>query len=105
MESTGSVARIEDYGYSAPSEGEVVASLTRVFGPDRGADIWARACGIAFLSVGQVRTLLQLERCANALAVEGGAAATVARSVEIRLRTYNRLAARHAAASRPGAST
>lgn len=92
--------RIPEYEYSAPTEAEVVASLRRVFGPERGTESWARACRAASLPVGGVSTPALVERAAQALAADGGAAATVARSVAIRLRTYNRLAARSGAAGR-----
>lgn len=103
--SAGAPPRIADYSYEAPTESEVVASLTRVFGPERGSEAWARACGVAGVAVGRVATLLQLERCGLALATAGGASATVARSIEIRVRTYNRLAARAATAPRGGATS
>lgn len=95
--------RISAYRYAAPTEAEVVASLARVFGTERGAMEWAKACRRAGATVGAVSTAQLVERCAQALASEGGALATVARSVEIRMRTYNRLAA--SAAATPGGGT
>lgn len=89
--------KIAAYGYGAPTEAEVVASLARVFGPQRGAEAWAKACRTAGVAVGAVNTTQEVERCARALATEGGAYATVARSVDIRMRTYTRLAATAAA--------
>jgi len=89
--------RIPAYGYGAPTEAEVVASLARVFGPQRGSEAWAKACRAAGARVGAVTTTAQVTRCAQALAAEGGAFATVARSVDIRMRTYIRLAATAAA--------
>jgi len=68
-------------------------ALQRVFGADRGAQLWAQACREAGLFPGHVRTTTLLDRVAKALSAQGGAAAMVARSVEIRLRTYARLAA------------
>ena len=69
-------------------------SLQRVFGAERGAERWAQACGEAGLFPGQVRTTALLDRVVKALAAQGGSAGVVARSVEIRLRTYARLAAK-----------
>ncbi|MDB4879988.1 MAG: hypothetical protein JWL60_1434 [Gemmatimonadetes bacterium] len=81
-----------------------MASLGRVFGPGRGVETWARACRAARVSPGAASTPDLLERCSQALASEGGAAATVARSVAIRLRTFNRLVA-SAAATTPEKSS
>lgn len=68
-------------------------SLQRVFGADRGTLFWAQACRDAALFPGQVRTTPLLERAVKALSAQGGAAGVVARSVEIRLRTFARLSA------------
>ena len=97
-----STTRIPAYDYGAPTEAEVVASLARVFGAERGGAAWASACRRAGSSAGSVATTQQLERCARALAEEGGAYATVARSVDIRMRTYHRLAAMAAASTSTG---
>ena len=86
--------RISAYNCSAPTEADALAALGRVFGAQRGSEIWARACRASGLAPGAVGNPALMERCAQTLANEGGAAATVARSVTIRLRTYNRLAAR-----------
>ncbi|HET7190048.1 MAG TPA: hypothetical protein VFI52_17975 [Gemmatimonadaceae bacterium] len=64
--------------------------------------MWSDACALAGLAPGAVSTTTDLERVARSLASQGGAAATVARSITIRLRTYNQLAAR-AAATKTGA--
>jgi len=68
-------------------------ALRRVFGPERGTERWAQACRDAGLFPGQVRTTTMLDRAAKALSAQGGPASIVARAVEIRLRTYARLAA------------
>lgn len=91
-------AVLPGYDLREPVEADAVASLRRVFGPERGDERWSRACGEAGLAVGGVRTQAQLIRVVQALAAQGAAAAAVARSVEIRLRTYGRLAARAAGA-------
>lgn len=85
--------RLPGYDLREPTEEDARASLQRVFGADRGAERWAQACREAGLFPGQVRTTPLLERSVKMLSAQGGAAAMVARSVEIRLRTYARLAA------------
>ena len=96
-----SPARLPGYDLREPVEADALASLRRVFGPERGDERWSRACGDAGLVVGGVSTQAQLVRAVQALAAQGAAAAAVARSVEIRLRTHARLAARTAV---PGGS-
>jgi hypothetical protein len=85
--------RLPGYDLREPTEDDARMSLQRVFGADRGAERWARACGEAGLFPGQVRTAIMLDRAVKALSAQGGPASMVARSVEIRLRTYARLAA------------
>ena len=89
--------RIPGYELSAPTEQDVVAALHRVWGPDRGSRMWAEACRAAGVSTGQVDTLDRLTRVNGFLAAQGGATATLARSVEIRIRTWNRLQQRTSA--------
>lgn len=86
--------RLPGYDLHEPTEDDARMSLARVFGAERGAELWAQACREAGLFPGHVRTTILLDRTVKALAAQGGAAATVARSVEIRLRTYARLAAK-----------
>lgn len=86
------------YDLAAPTEADVLAALERVFGTERGRTIWADACGGAGLRVGQASTGSALERAVQTLAAQGGAAATVARSITIRMRTYAQLMARSASA-------
>jgi hypothetical protein len=85
--------RLPGYELREPTEDDACASLQRVFGAERGAERWARACREAGLVPGQVRTSPMLERAVKALSAQDGAAAMIARSVEIRMRTYARLAA------------
>jgi hypothetical protein len=92
---------IPRYALSAPTEADAVAALGRVFGAGRGAERWTRACREAGVLEGTVDAWEALPRVAAALAAQDGAAASVARSLEIRLRTYRRLAGR--AALHPGA--
>lgn len=101
MEKTPNPARIPGYELSMPGEPDAVAALARVFGADEGSARWAAACREAGVFVGRVRGTDQLERATRALAGQGGAAASVARSIEIRMRTHARLAAR--AATQTGA--
>lgn len=86
-------ARLPGYELREPTEDDARTSLQRVFGAERAAGIWTRACADAGLATGQVRTSALLQRAVAALATQGGPAAVVARSVEIRLRTFTRLAA------------
>lgn len=91
----GRPARLPGYDLAAPTESDAVAALERVFGPARGRETWAEACGLAGVAVGRANGPL-LERTLESLASQGGAAATVARSIGIRMRTYAQLAARRA---------
>jgi hypothetical protein len=97
-----SPARLPGYELREPVEADARTSLQRVFGPERGEERWSQACRTAGLAVGGVRTRVQLIQAVQALAAQGGPAAAVARSVEIRMRTYARLAA-NAAATAGGA--
>lgn len=90
--------RVPGYALGAPTEADALASLHRVFGSERGQSVWSDACDLAGIAPGAVNTTTDLERVARSLASQGGAAATIARSITIRLRTYNQLAARAAAA-------
>jgi hypothetical protein len=92
-------ARLAGYDLAPPTESDVEAMLRRVFGPDRAVAIWADARRAAGFAVRPVHTADELQQVASALAAAGGAATTVARSIEIRLRTYSRLAARSTAPS------
>ena len=93
--------RIPGYNLETPGEPDVQASLERVFGAEQGAARWKEACRSAGLFVGRIRGDDELEQAVRALGAQGGASASVARSIEIRMRTYARLAAR-AATSKPG---
>ncbi len=86
--------RIPVYDFSVPTEADAVAALHRVWGPERGERLWLDACRSAGVRPGRVTDVAQLERAAAALGAAGGATATVARSIEIRLRTHARLAAK-----------
>lgn len=82
------------YDLAPPSDADVRAMLQRVFGDARAPGVWADACRGAQLDASRVDSVEKLGRVAAALARQGGAAATIARSIDIRLRTYARLAAR-----------
>jgi hypothetical protein len=88
-----SPARLPGYDLREPTEADARTSLQRVFGPERGEERWASACQTAGLAVGAVQGRDQLQRATQALSAQGGPAAAVARSVEIRMRTYARLSA------------
>jgi hypothetical protein len=85
---------VPGYDLTPPSDADARAMLLRVFGDDRSKGVWADACRAARIDAGRVDSTDKLRRVAAALAQQGGAAATIARSIEIRLRTYARLAAR-----------
>ena len=95
---SSSPARVPGYNLAPPTEADAVAALQRVFGTARGMQLWADACGRAGVTAGQVGTSALLERAIEFLGSDGGAAATVARSIAIRMRTYTQLVARSAAA-------
>ena len=86
--------RLPGYNVGLPTEADAVAALHRVWGPERGSQTWLQACRDAGLQPGRIDTVARLESVVAALAARGGATATVARSIEIRIRTYTRLAAR-----------
>jgi hypothetical protein len=92
---------VPGYALNPPGEADARAALERVFGAERGAERWADACRAAGLATGRVGTGAPLLRAVEALAGQGGATATVARSLDIRIRTYARLAA-HASAPTAG---
>ena len=92
---------IPGYGLTPPGELQAREALRRVFGDERGDGRWSEACRAAGLHPGHVLARPQFEAAVRALAGQGGPAATIARSLEIRLRTYDRLAA-HAAAAHAG---
>ncbi len=91
--------RLPGYDLREPTEDDARESLRRVFGAERGAERWEGACREAGLTVGRVVGTSLLQRAVQALSAQGGPAAAVARSVEIRIRTYARLAANAAAPS------
>jgi hypothetical protein len=99
MHPTTALPRLPGYDLAAPSEADALAALQRVFGPSRGVDAWTAACRDAGLAVGTLSSIEELELASQSLARQPGAAATVARAIALRLRTYSRLAAR-ATASR-----
>ena len=87
------------YKLAPPSEADSCTAMQRVFRAERGSERWSLACRAAGLRRGRISTADELGRVEEALAEQGGATAVVARSLEIRLRTYARLAANGAAAA------
>ena len=103
MLSSPSTPGIPGYdGFRAPTEADARAALQRVFGPDRGAERWSEACRAAGLAAGRVHGAESLIRAVQALAAQGGPSTAVARSIEIRMRTHTRLAAKSLALSDGG---
>lgn len=89
---------VPGYELAPPSDRDVRAMLERVFGAARADVLWAEACRAAQLDPARVDSLPRLQQVSASLATVGGAAKTVARSLDIRIRTYTRLAARSDAA-------
>ncbi len=85
---------ISGYNLNEPTEQDALAALQRVFGAARAEAHWKQACVEALLQPGRVQPGAELTRAAAALAEAGGPAAMVARSIEIRMRTFYRLAER-----------
>ncbi len=100
MQPSPAAGALPGYSLTPPAEADALAALQRVFGAERGAERWNEACRAAGLTPGRVRAE-ELERAIEALAAQGGATAVVARSLEIRLRTYTRLAANALTAGAP----
>ncbi len=91
----GEAAPIVSHRFTAPTAAESRAALSRVVGPQRGAALWEQACAAAGIDPDADPVPADdLRRATEALAGHGGAVATVARAIQIRLRTYARLAAR-----------
>jgi hypothetical protein len=90
---------IPGYSLHPPTEADARAALERVFGAERAAERWAEACRSAGLAAGRVSAGAPFERVVDALLAQGGATEMVARSIVIRQRTYNRLAANAAAST------
>ena len=89
--------RIPGYDLAAPTEVTAIAALERVFGVDRGRELWAAACSRAGLVMGFVHSPDALQRATSVLSAQGGPAAIVARSITIRMRTHAQLLARSGA--------
>lgn len=97
--SSSSPKKLAGYNLAAPTESDAIAALERVFGAVRGRTAWSDACGMAGVAPGTAHPGAPLSRVIQALAAQGGAAATIARSIEIRARTYMQIAARQSAPS------
>jgi hypothetical protein len=91
---------VPGYNLTPPAEADAVAALQRVYGEQKGAEQWKIACAAARILPGWVLHRDQLDRVLSALAEQGGPPAVVARSMEIRLRTYDRLSSRAAGGAR-----
>ena len=97
--SSSSTKKLPGYNLAAPTESDAIAALERVFGAVRGRAVWSDACGMAGVAPGTAQPGAPLARVTQALAAQGGAAATIARSIDIRMRTYTQIAARQSAPS------
>jgi hypothetical protein len=87
-------AAIPGYNLTPPGESDALAAVQRVYGEEKGGELWKSACHAARVPPGWVRSRDTLERVLGALGEQGGPQGVIARSMEIRLRTYDRLAAR-----------
>ena len=85
--------RLAGYDLREPTEDDVAAALRRVFGTTRGTEQWTRACHDAGVTPGAIGSTPLLDQVVKVLQAQGGACAMVAHSVQIRQRTYARLAA------------
>lgn len=85
------VKTIPGYNLVEPSEQDARAALQRVFGAANADVRWAQACAHVNVRPGRVSPGDELRAVAAALGLQGGAAATLARSIEIRIRTFYRL--------------
>jgi len=91
---TNRVTAVPGYELSPPTGADARAMVHRVFGAERGEAVWVEACRHAGLAPDGVHDVARLQGVIIALAAQGKAASTIARSLDIRLRTYARLAAR-----------
>lgn len=96
---TSAPSRVPGYDLAAPTEATALAALERVFGVDRGHELWAKACSSVGLVMGFVHSPDALQRATAALAAQRGPVAIVARSITIRMRTHAQLLARSGATS------
>jgi len=90
-----SLPPIATHNFAAPTAADSLAALTRVVGAERADALWTEAChGAGLAHAGDPIELDALHASTEQLQANGGAVATVARAIQIRLRTYARLAAR-----------
>jgi hypothetical protein len=76
------------HGLGAPTESDVLTSLTRFVGEDRARDSWQAACASCGARPGALHTPAALEAPLNALKANGGYEAVAASSLLVRIRTY-----------------
>lgn|GEM_PF-3296123 len=90
-----SLPSIASHHFAAPTAADALAALTRVVGAERAEALWAEACGEAAVATPRERmSIAEIGSVAERLVARGGAVQSVAQAILIRLRTYNRLAAR-----------
>lgn len=89
------VRRIPDFGYDCPTAADAIASLTRVLDAQRATTLWQSACARAGVHRGALNVHIEdLARVSDELIRQGGAVGIVGNAFRIRLRTFQRLAAR-----------
>lgn len=85
---------IAAHAYTGPTPAAAVVALGRAVGVERAGALWQGACETAGLHAPERMSGDEMQRVAAALAAHGGPVASAARALQIRLRTYARLAAR-----------
>ncbi len=81
-------SRISSHGLDAPSEADVLASLTRFVGGDQAAAAWQSACVESGVQAGSLTTPDALSGPLTLLKSKGGYEAVAASSLLVRVRTY-----------------
>ncbi|HEX8429764.1 MAG TPA: hypothetical protein VF625_00710 [Longimicrobium sp.] len=86
---------IASHRFAAPTSGDALAALTRVVGAERAGALWGEACAEGAITTPRERmSTTEIGSVAERLVERGGAVQSVAQAILIRIRTYNRLAAR-----------
>ncbi|MFC0250696.1 hypothetical protein [Massilia consociata] len=82
---------VKRYNLSPPGEQDVLASLTRLVGPDESSRLWTSACRQAGARSGAILSLEQFEKVLLQLKQSAGLAAVAASSILVRLKSYRTL--------------
>jgi hypothetical protein len=83
---------IPGYGLKPPHEGEVVESLSRMLGRERGQETWRTVCReLGIRHPGPPLSLEQLAEVARELSRRPGLVSVIGRTLAIRLNSYRAL--------------